>query len=184
MMFRLLILSCLQLYAIQASSCVCTTVDCPIEGNNSIVMGNGGANIDYLYTKHSEYEVVISACGTITPDSLDNGSGTTSCTQEYSRMLEDDGEKNCDAGHILAHHLGGYGNIPTNLFPQNPTINRGIYAQFEGDIYDCMKNGATTGHLSWEFSYENNERTMPYSVKYMAKFDGGDCDPLSSLFSN
>ena len=59
------------------------------------------------------YEVVVSASGTITPDSLDNGSETTSCTQQYSRSLEDDGEQNCDAGHILANRLGGYGNIPT-----------------------------------------------------------------------
>ena len=50
-------------------------------------------------------------------------------------MLEDDGNQNCDAGHILANHLGGYGNIPTNIFPQNLNINRGSYADFENDIF-------------------------------------------------
>jgi hypothetical protein len=183
MFFRLLLL-CTPLYLIHASSCVCTTVDCPVEGNNTIIMGNGGANIDYTYINHNDYEVVVSAFGTITPDSLDNGTGTTSCTQKYSRMLEDDGVEDCDAGHILANRLGGYGNIPTNLFPQNSTINRGTYAQFEGDIYDCMKSGATTGYLSWVFYYENTERTMPNSVKYVASFDGGSCKTLSSLFPN
>ena len=103
-------------------------------------MGNGNANIDYIYTSHNDYEVVVSASGTITSGSLDHGSETTSCTQQYSRMLEDDGEKDCDAGHILANRLGGYGNIPTNIFPQNAGINRGIYAQFEGYIYDYLKN--------------------------------------------
>jgi len=183
MILRLLLI-CAPLYLIHASSCVCTTVDCPVEGNNTIIMGNGGANIDYTYIKHNDYEVVVSAFGTITPDSLDNGTGTTSCTQKYSRMLEDDGVEDCDAGHILANRLGGYGNIPTNLFPQNSTINRGTYAQFEGDIYECMKDGATMGHLSWVFYYENPERTMPNSVKYVASFDGGSCKTLSSLFPN
>jgi hypothetical protein len=127
---------------------------------------------------------VVSAFGTITPDSLDNGTGTTSCTQQYSRMLEDDGVENCDAGHILANRLGGYGNIPTNLFPQNSTINRGIYAQFEGEIYECMKSGAKIAHLSWVFYYENTKHTMPNSVNYVAKFDGGECTTLQSLFPN
>ena len=67
---------------------------------------NGSANINYIYNLHNNYEVVVSASGTITPDSLDNGSETTSCTQQYSRSLEDDGEQNCDAGHIqYNHHL-------------------------------------------------------------------------------
>ena len=166
------------------ANCVCTTVPCPIEGNNHVIMGNGGADMNYMYKLHNNYEVVMSASGTITPDSLDNGTGTTSCTQHYSRDLEDDGEQNCDAGHILANRLGGYGNIPTNIFPQNSSINRGTYAQFEGDIYDCIKNGAKSGFLSWEFIYDSDKRTMPSSVKYAAKFDGGKCNTLSSLFSN
>jgi len=166
------------------SDCVCTTVPCPTEGNNHIIMGNGSADMNYIYKFHNNYEVVVSASGTITPHSLDNGSGTTSCTQHYSRILEDDGEQNCDAGHILANRLGGYGNIPTNIFPQNSSINRGTYAQFEGDIYDCIKNGANSGFLSWEFYYDNDEHTMPNSVKYVAKFDGGSCDTFSTLFLN
>ncbi len=49
---------------------------------------------------------------------MDTGSDTTSCTQSYSRMLDDDGVQDCDAGHILAHRLGGPGNQPLNIFPQ------------------------------------------------------------------
>jgi len=182
-MWSSLFLLFLQIYLTNAS-CVCTTVSCPIEGNNKVIMGNGSANINYIYNLHNNYEVVVSASGTITPDSLDNGSETTSCTQQYSRSLEDDGEQNCDAGHILANRLGGYGNIPTNIFPQDLSINRGTYAQFEGDIYDCVKNGATSGFLSWEFYYDSDKKTMPNSVKYVAKFDGGSCDTLTSLFPN
>lgn len=39
-------------------------------------------------------------------------------TQNYSRSLDDDGVQDCDAGHILAHRLGGPGNQPINIFPQ------------------------------------------------------------------
>lgn len=55
---------------------------------------------------------------TITKNDLDKGSDTTDCTQKYSRMLDDDGVQDCDAGHILAHRLGGPGNQPINIFPQ------------------------------------------------------------------
>ena len=182
-LLRLLLL-CIPPYLVQPSSCVCTTVQCPTEGTNSIVMGNGYAEIQYMYKNHTNYEVVISAFGTITPNSLDHGTETTSCTQKYSRMLEDDGNENCDAGHILANRLGGYGNIPINIFPQNSSINRGAYAQFEGNIYECMKSGATTGHLSWEFYYESIEHTMPNEVKYVATFDGGTCKAINSVFPN
>ena len=53
--------------------CVCTTVECPSQGENNIVMGGGNANISYNYVKHGEYLVVDSADGVITPGSLDNG---------------------------------------------------------------------------------------------------------------
>lgn len=80
--------------------------------------------------------MVTSASVTITKANLDKGSDTTSCTQDYSRSLDDDGVKDCDAGHILAHRLGGPGNQPINIFPQDLSVNRGSWAQFEGVIYD------------------------------------------------
>jgi hypothetical protein len=167
----------------QSSPCVCTTVDCPEEGTNHVVMGNGSAILDYIYSSHEEHEVVISAQGTITPESLDHGSGTTSCTQKYSRMLEDDGDQDCDAGHILAHRLGGYGNLPVNIFPQNAGVNRGVFAQFEGYIYDYLNGGnAKEATLHWDFLYTSNTHTMPFLVNYSAVFDDGYT--LQSVFSN
>ena len=162
--------------------CVCTTVDCPIQGKNSLVMGDGNAHMSYIYDQHEEYLVVTSATGTLTPGSLDNGSETTSCTQKYSRMLEDDGLQDCDAGHILANRLGGYGNQPLNIFPQDPSTNRGIYAQMEGRIYDCMQE-ANEGYLSWEFIYANSTSTKPINVIYSAEFDTG-CEPMKETFPN
>jgi len=80
-------------------------------------LGGGGTGT-YTYETHGSYPVVKSASVTITKSNLDMGSDTTSCTQDYSRNLDDDGIKDCDAGHILAHRLGGPGNQPINIFPQ------------------------------------------------------------------
>ena len=99
------------------------------------------------------------------------------------RMLEDDGKQDCDAGHILANRLGGYGNTPINIFPQDATINRGEYAQFEGDIYNCLYENTEYAYLEWVFYYESNNRTMPNKVKYSAEFTNSDCDDLYSIFS-
>lgn len=166
-----------------SNECVCTTVQCPQEGINNVIMGNGYANIDYIYEFHNDQLIITSASGTIYPESLSQGTETTDCTRKYSRMLEDDGNQNCDAGHILANHLGGYGNIPTNIFPQNLNINRGSYADFENDIYECMISGANNADLKWVFYYHNNH-TMPYQIDYQADFENGNCTHIQSQFSN
>lgn len=167
-----------------ASSCICTTVQCPVIGMNTLIMGNGGSTIHYTYIQQNDVPVISSAKGILTFDSLDNGSETTECTQKYSRTLEDDGSNNCDAGHIMANRLGGYGNQPINIFPQQLSINRGAYAQFENIIYNCIKSGATEAVLSWVFTYSNSSRTMPSEVQYSAFFDKGNCTIVSSKFSN
>lgn len=180
MLFWVLFFCFLRAYS---QDCVCTTVSCPVVGENSIVMGEGGAKITYIYEEHNGYPVVIFAQGTVTPDALSHGSDTTSCTRSYARMLEDDGADNCDAGHILANHMGGYGNQPLNIFPQNSTINKGQYNQFEGKIYDCILN-ATYGFLQWQFIYDSLRRTQPYKVTYYATFQNSTCEPLYSEFTN
>jgi hypothetical protein len=182
----ILAIFCIYLCGVIASSseCVCTQVECPHIGANVVVMGEGGSTITYVYEKHMNYTVVISASGIVYPLSLDNGSETTSCTQKYARMLEDDGKQDCDAGHILANRLGGYGNTPINIFPQDATINRGEYAQFEGDIYNCLYQNTEYAYLEWVFYYESNNRTMPNKVKYSAEFTNSDCDDLYSIFTN
>ncbi len=92
--------------------------------------------------------------------------------------------QDCDAGHILAHHLGGLGNQPINIFPQSASMNRGVYAQFESNIYDCILSGATNATLNWIFYYPDTTHTKPTSLKYEAMFEGGNCTNLSKLFDN
>lgn len=165
------------------SPCMCTTVPCPQNGENNIIMGQGGANMTYIYETFNEIPVIVSGYGTVLPSSLHNGSETTTCVRNYSNMMEDDNKDDCDAGHILANRLGGYGNEPLNIFPQLSTINQGIYNQFEGKIYDCMLN-STMGYLEWKFYYETNENTQPYQLSYYAKFEDSPCEPLYSEFPN
>lgn len=184
---RLLLLYCLfNILRITSGSpsCVCTTVPCPVSGANTLHMGGGTAVITYQYIQHGDYDVVESASGDITVADLDHGTDTTSCTQKYARILDDDGIEDCDAGHILANRLGGYGNEPINIFPQAPSINRGAYAQFENNIYDCVQSGATSAHLHWLFTYGNSTATKPIQVEYTASFLGGKCTKMSSTFTN
>ena len=167
-----------------SSTCVCTTVPCPVEGKNTLNAGGGGAG-EYIYTLTSDgIPIVSSAKVTVSSKDMDRGTDTTSCTQSYSRQMDDDGKEDCDAGHILAHRLGGYGNQTINIFPQDLSVNRGSYAQFENNIYDCVMSGASSGDLSWKFLYETDMKTKPYEVEYSAVFDGGDCSKLSGTFAN
>lgn len=166
-----------------SNTCVCTTVSCPVVGKNTLAMGKGTAKITYNYELHGDYPVVVKATGTVMPTDLDHGTDTTSCTQEYARMLEDDGNQNCDAGHILANRLGGYGNQPINIFPQDYSVNRGAYAQFEDQVYHCLID-AKQGDFEWQFTYVNSTHTKPHSVEYSVSFSGGKCGHIKSSFPN
>lgn len=170
------------------STCVCTTVPCPVSDSpyysNYLTEGGGGTG-KYNYVTHNGKAVVSSASFTLTKSNLDKGSDTTSCTQEYSRSLDDDGTADCDAGHILANRLGGPGNQPINIFPQDLSINRGAYAQFENDIYDCMAyQGASQAALNWDFTYSSTTRTKPSKVRYSVDFTGGTCADMIMDFNN
>ena len=168
--------------SVNASSCVCTTVPCPVVGINSLATRSGHVG-SYIYTDHEGVPVVISVNINISVEDLDTGSQTTSCTQAYSRSLDDDGVKKCDAGHILAHRLGGLGNEPINIFPQSRGVNRGAFAQFENLIYRCI-GPSTLASLSWSFGYQHVSSTKPRNVTYIAEFLGGSCSYLSQSFDN
>ena len=179
-------------FASDQTLCKCSTQPCPIEGKNDQLIGaNTTATYTYSLTD-SGIPVVATATVLLTEADLDNGSGTSQCTVDYARAMETDGtnvEKPVDAGHILAHRLGGPGNAPINIFPQAQHENRGIYAQFEGVIYDCLSSGssgspAKSVQLSWDFRYNNTVDTQPNSVVYKTVYEGGACEDLEVEFSN
>ena len=167
-----------------SSSCFCTTVPCPVPGINYLTIGGGGTG-KYYYELHNDIPVITSANIRISLNNMDKGSDTTSCTQNYARSLDDDGIQDCDAGHILAHRLGGPGNQPINIFPQDLSINRGAYAQYEDTIYQCITTkDVTYADLMWVFYYSSTTKTKPYSVKYDVTYTGGFCVSTSKTFNN
>jgi hypothetical protein len=188
MNFYLLLISFFQLissYNLRASSsCSCTTVPCPVSGVNNLEIGGGGIG-KYVYEQHNGIPVVISANVRISLSNMDKGTDTTTCTQNYARSLDDDGIQDCDAGHILAHRLGGPGNQPINIFPQDLSVNRGAYAQYEDLIYQCITTkDVIYADLIWVFYYSSISKTKPYSVKYEVKYNGGYCVSTSKTFNN
>jgi hypothetical protein len=99
------------------------------------------------------------------------------------------GNADDDAGHILANRLGGLA-VPVNIFPQAPSVNRGVYEKFEAQIYDCIVAGSkikyvSHANLKWTFTY-SGESTRPSGVTYSATFSAGadGCSTLSQRFSN
>ena len=95
---------------------------------------------------------------------LDTGSEPQPTERDYVHKLG--GHDSCtddDAGHILANQLGGKA-VPTNLFPQEPHLNRGAWEQFEKKIYACVKDGAAT--LSWTFSYASTKDQRPSKATF------------------
>jgi hypothetical protein len=181
---NILLLFLLNLIHVYGSSCYCTTVPCPVVGANYLTEGGGGVGT-YYYSLHNNIPVVTSAFVRISIYNMGKGTDTTTCTQNYARSLDDDGIQDCDAGHILANHLGGPGNQPINIFPQDLSINRGSYAQYENEIYTCITSkGVTYADLSWTFGYSSTTKTKPNSVKYDVKYTGGSCVSTSKTFTN
>lgn len=166
----------------RATTCVCTTVPCPVVGSNKLST-KGGSIGTYVYSAHNGVAVVTSAKITIKPTDRDTGSETTSCTQAYSRALDDDGVKDCDAGHILGNRLGGLGNQPINIFPQDLSVNRGPYREFEDDIYACLQSSSSAS-LAWSFIYASTSATKPTDVHYTVTYSGGVCSTASESFPN
>jgi len=167
-----------------SSSCYCTTVPCPIEGKNVLTIG-GGTSATYYYTLHNNIPLISSANVRVSLSNMNKGTDTTTCTQNYARSLDDDGVQDCDAGHILANHLGGPGNQPINIFPHDLSVNRGSYAQYEDVIYTCITTkGVNYAELSWTFTYSSNTKTKPTNVKYDVRYMGGTCTSTSKTFTN
>ena len=86
MNYILILSTFLSLYNTVISDCVCTTVPCPINGENELIEGINGKGV-YYYENHNDQLVVKKAFATITNNDLDQGTGTTSCTQSYSRLV-------------------------------------------------------------------------------------------------
>jgi len=80
-----------------------------------------------------------------------------------------------NAGHVLAHNLGGQGTAWQNFFPQNKKENSGgIWYALEACITVCLKttqvpSSATTSNtakLTWDFNYISKQNLYPNEITY------------------
>lgn len=115
-------------------------VEFPHTGENILPAGGGGMCSYYYGHDRGAHPLVTHASCTISKADLDSGCETNEETRLYARTL---GDSNDDAGHILAHRLGGSGRQPTNIFPQDPHDNRGPWREFEAAVYACVDGGLT-----------------------------------------
>ena len=165
------------------SVCSCRS-GCPTSGRNVIAVCGGSVRGTYMYSTNSDkIPRVTSASVIIDKSCLDTGSETVSCTQDYNHNMNDDPNEQTDAGHILAHRLGGPGDNPTNIFPQWSHINRGSWEAFERDIYACVNDGAEAS-ISWDFSYPSSSATKPSKATYSVRYSKGSCSSASQSFEN
>ena len=170
--------------------------DEPHLGSNPEAPGGGasGSLAVYMYVSIAGAPVIRSASIILRKGNLDKGTATDSRTRAYARKLGSD-VKADDAGHILANRLGGCGSAAAsspcngyvNIFPQNPSVNRGSYKTLEGKIYNCLATGgATKATLDWTFAYQRvsgSPATRPSSYTYKAVFDKG-CNAMFEDFKN
>lgn len=100
------------------------------------------------------------------------GDSTSPDTQKFAKCIMGDEED--DAGHILASKSGGPGDDRQNMFPQNFSINRGIWAQIESWLRDL--GGKFPGkemELEIVFKYDDHKEklaTRPYA--FFIRFGG------------
>ncbi|MBS4202190.1 PrsW family intramembrane metalloprotease [Bacillus sp. FJAT-49732] len=108
---------------------------------------------------------------------LKKGTATNDASRRYARSL---GKQTDDAGHGIGNNLGGLGSrFSGNIFPQNLSINRGKFAQFEGMIADEVQAGKTV-FVRVVPKYASGS-TRPYEVVYNVRIDG---QTITRVFQN
>jgi hypothetical protein len=161
----------------------------PVVGVNVLPPNGGSGKGRYIYRAAPRgIPTVYTGNCTISSANLDKGTEPNGEMREYVHSI---GFSHDDAGHILANRLGGSGIDAINIFPQSPSINRGIYREFEDHIYKCVSaSQSTIATLTWVFHYFNGNQTRPDQVQYTASFQGGSssssgvCKTVSNSFPN
>ncbi|GLS26754.1 DNA/RNA non-specific endonuclease [Marinibactrum halimedae] len=101
--------------------------------------------------------------GTITSRDIGSGSSCTNLSREFTRSF---GSGDC--GHIIARNLGGSGLVTspsrTQIFPQDPSTNRGPYNRWEQRIAAYVDDNCTV-RANIRFYYSGNS-LRPRSVSY------------------
>ena len=134
-----------------------------------------GLKIIPTVTKGPNNEI-LTASATISIADIGTGSATNMSSRNYARKL---GNADDDAGHIIGKLLGGSGG-KKNIFPQDSHVNRGKFAQFEGDVAEFVDlHGKADIKITFEYA---NGGTRPTRIHYEATAPNGQT--LSKSFDN
>jgi hypothetical protein len=108
------------------------------------------------------------AVAKIEPHHIGTGTDTTEAARNLARRL---GKETDDAGHAIGNNLGGPGGATSgNIFPMNPTVNRGAFAQFEKLVAEQVKAGKEV-LVEVVPRYQGNA-TRPFEIVYNVIIDG------------
>ena len=110
---------------------------------------------------------ITSVQAQVTPADLGTGTGTNASSRAAARGM---GQATDDAGHSIGRQLGGSGGV-NSVFPQDPHINRGQFAQFENGVADHVRATGQPVDISQTFNYGNGG-TRPTSINYVVTQNG------------
>ncbi|MEH6458726.1 RHS repeat-associated core domain-containing protein [Chitinimonas sp. JJ19] len=102
----------------------------------------------------------------IRQEDLNTGTSTNASSRDHARTL---GNSTDDAGHAIGCRLGGSGG-KSNIFPQTPNINRGVFRDFEASIAQQVAAGKNV--IVRVVPQYSNGSTRPHSILYQARIDG------------
>nr|WP_283248469.1 PrsW family glutamic-type intramembrane protease [Bacillus sp. FJAT-49711] len=119
-------------------------------------------------TTHGSMGEIRSVFAKIEPRHLKTGTDTNRASRRYARSL---GKQTDDAGHAIGNNLGGLGTrFSGNIFPQNLSVNRGRFRQFEEMVAQEVQAGKTV-FVRVVPKYSSGS-TRPYEVVYNVRIDG------------
>ncbi|WP_390898020.1 RHS repeat-associated core domain-containing protein [Pseudomonas lundensis] len=128
-------------------------------------LGLRGSNLRAKY-RHNENGSLKSATAKIRTEDLGKGTSTNSSSRIFARNLGCEGD---DAGHAIGNRLGGSGG-KSNIFPQAPSVNRGEFRDFEGDVAESVRRGSNV--IVRVVPQYDEGSTRPHSILYQARVDG------------
>ena len=135
----------------------------PVEWVDALGLSGSGLHAKY---RHNENGSLKSATEKIRTEDLGKGTSKNSSSRIFARNLGCEGD---DAGHAIGNRLGGSGS-KSNVFPQAPSVNRGEFRDFEGDVAESVKRGSNV--IVRVVPQYDEGSTRPHSILYQARVDG------------
>jgi RHS repeat-associated protein len=126
---------------------------------------------------HGKNGRVETVTARITPADLGKGTGTNASSRARARKL---GHSTDDAGHTIGNQLGGKGGVK-EIFPQNPHVNRGKFAQHESAIAEYVERTQQPVDIVQKYHYGNGG-TRPTRIEYTTSQNGNIIS--SEMFDN